>query len=330
MARQRSKKALTLDDYTVALICPLEVEMSAARYMLDEEHDRLPAAIGDTNQYILGQMSGHNVAIASLPTGYQGIAPAATLSSHMARTFPFINLRLLVGIGGGVPSETTDVRLGDVVVSVPDGTQGGVIEYDLGRQTSTGFERKGFLCPPPTEWLAVVSVMRSDHRTQPNHVSRFISNMIDRFPTLVQYCRPSTDVLYQSDYVHRPGWGACENCEPTKHVIRGRRNSDAEPVIHYGLIASGNRVIKDAKERDKISKDSGGAICFEMEAAGLMNNFQCIVIRGIADYADSHKNDIWQPYAAAAAAGTAKEILSYIKPQSGTSSSPPAFSEMGR
>ncbi|KAE8371034.1 hypothetical protein BDV26DRAFT_299170 [Aspergillus bertholletiae] len=293
--------------------------MSAARYMLDEEHDRLSAARGDTNQYIFGEISGHNIAIASLPTGYQGIASAATVASHMARTFPSITLRILVGIGGGVPSEKADIRLGDVVVSVPDGTQGGVIEYDLGKQTSTGFQRKGFLCPPPTEWLTVLSVMKSDHRIRRNHVSRFITGMIDRFPRLVEYIRPETDVLYQSDYHHSPEWSTCENCNADREVVRCARESPDEPVIHYGLIASGNRVMKDGVERDTISKDSGGAICFEMEAAGLMNDFRCIVIRGISDYADSHKNDIWQPYAAAAATGVAKEMLSYIDPPFGCS-----------
>lgn len=53
-------------------------------------------------------------------------------------------------------------------------------------------------------------------------------------------------------------------------------------------------------------------MCFEMEAAGLMNNFPCLVIRGICDYADSHKNKKWQIYAAATAAACAKEILSVI------------------
>ena len=53
-------------------------------------------------------------------------------------------------------------------------------------------------------------------------------------------------------------------------------------------------------------------MCFEMEAAGLMNDFGCLVIRGICDYADSHKNKKWQPYAAATAAACAKEILSVI------------------
>ncbi|KAJ5021737.1 hypothetical protein J3E73DRAFT_434813 [Bipolaris maydis] len=55
-------------------------------------------------------------------------------------------------------------------------------------------------------------------------------------------------------------------------------------------------------ERDKVSAELGGVLCFEMEAAGLMNSFPCLVIRGICDYADSHKNKKWQPYAAGIAA----------------------------
>ena len=55
-----------------------------------------------------------------------------------------------------------------------------------------------------------------------------------------------------------------------------------------------------------------GVLCVEMEAAGLMDDFPCLVIRGICDYADSHKNKRWQPYAAATAAAYAKELLSTI------------------
>jgi nucleoside phosphorylase len=80
-------------------------------------------------------------------------------------------------------------------------------------------------------------------------------------------------------------------------------------TIHYGTIASGNQVIKDGISRDRLSAELGGVLCFEMEAAGLMNDFPCLVIRGICDYADSHKNKAWQPYAAATAAAYAKELL---------------------
>jgi nucleoside phosphorylase len=85
-------------------------------------------------------------------------------------------------------------------------------------------------------------------------------------------------------------------------------------VVHYATIASGNRVIKNAAERDTVSKKFGGVLCFEMEAAGLMNSFPCLVVRGICDYADSHKNKTWQAYAAGTAAACAKEVLLVIPP----------------
>ena len=83
-------------------------------------------------------------------------------------------------------------------------------------------------------------------------------------------------------------------------------------MIHYRTIASGSRVIRDASERDKVSAELRGVLCFEMEAAGLMNRFPCLVIRRICDYADSHKNKKWQPYAVGTAAAFAKEVLSVI------------------
>lgn len=85
-------------------------------------------------------------------------------------------------------------------------------------------------------------------------------------------------------------------------------------TVHYGTIASGNQVIKDAAERDRVSAKLGGVLCFKMEAAGLMNSFPCLVICGISDYADTHKNYKWQKYAAGTAAAYAKELLSAIPP----------------
>ena len=40
-----------------------------------------------------------------------------------------------------------------------------------------------------------------------------------------------------------------------------------------------------------------------------MDDFPCLVIRRICDYADIHKDKRWQPYAAAVAAAYAKELL---------------------
>ena len=82
--------------------------------------------------------------------------------------------------------------------------------------------------------------------------------------------------------------------------------------MHYGTIASGNQVIKDAAVRDRLSAELGRVLCFKMEAAGLINSFLCLVVRGVCDYADSYKNKRWQAYAATTAAGYAKEMLSVI------------------
>jgi hypothetical protein len=92
-----------------------------------------------------------------------------------------------------------------------------------------------------------------------------------------------------------------------------RTEDDDNPTIHYGLIASANQLMKDALIRDKLSAEKD-VLCFEMEAAGLMNHFPCLVIRGICDYADSHKNKAWQGYAAMVAAAYAKDLLYRIAP----------------
>jgi nucleoside phosphorylase len=96
--------------------------------------------------------------------------------------------------------------------------------------------------------------------------------------------------------------------------VRRNARGDTSPEAHYGVIASGNRVIKSAAERDRLGRDLQ-ALCVEMEAAGLMNDFPCLVIRGVCDYADSRKNNDWHKYAAVTAAAYAKELLLYISPE---------------
>jgi ankyrin repeat protein/nucleoside phosphorylase/dephospho-CoA kinase len=303
------------NDYTVAVVCALGFEMSAVRYMLDNEHPRLPTKQGDSNLYVLGELSGHNVAIACLP-GTQGKGAAAIVANNMQRTFPSIKWWLLVGIGGGVPSPTHDICLGDIVVSMPDSSSGGVVQYDLGKDVEDGFTLKGFLWPPPAILRSAVELMQSDHLTKSNKVNTFLSEMLQKWPRLAAYQRPPTDsdVLFQTDYPHVPDQATWERRENTQIVDRPARGSD-NPKIHYGLIASGDRVMRSATKRNMTGQDIGDILCFEMEAAGIMTEFPCIVIRGISDYADSHKNDKWQHYAAAAAAGCAKELLSYLDPE---------------
>ena len=165
--------------------------------MLDYEHLRLPPRQGDSNMYILGELSDHNVVLAWLP-GNQGKGAAAIVATNMARTFPSVKWRFLVGIGGGVPSDKHDIRLGDVVISMPEGQYGGVVQYDLGKDTEDGFQLKGFLCPPPTTLRNAVYMMQSDHLTKKNKVAEFLSAMVQKGPKLVVYHGPQGQILAES------------------------------------------------------------------------------------------------------------------------------------
>lgn len=300
------------ESYTVAVICAIGFEMSAVRYMLDREHPRLPPKQGDSNLYVLGELSGHNVVLACLP-GIQGKGAVATVATNMARTFPCIEWRFLVGIGGGVPSNKHDIRLGDVVVSMPEGQYGGVVQYDLGKDTEDNFQLKGFLWPPPAKLRSAVEMMQSDHLMADNKVEEFLAQMLQKGSRLSIYQRPPTehDILFHVDYPHVGSGSGCEHCDKAKTIGRLPRQFSRSEV-HYGLIASGDRVMRSAAKRNASTASVGDILCFEMEAAGIATEFPCIVIRGISDYADSHKNDSWQRYAAAAAAASAKELLSYI------------------
>ncbi|KAH7012558.1 uncharacterized protein B0I36DRAFT_436613 [Microdochium trichocladiopsis] len=111
-----------------------------------------------------------------------------------------------------------------------------------------------------------------------------------------------------SNYEHKDNTRGCEICDSSRLAIRGKRRDGDGPVVHYGTIASGDQVFKNARLRDRIGK-THGALCIEMEAAGLKHDFPSLVIRGICDYADSHKKKEWQDYASAAAAVFAKLFL---------------------
>jgi nucleoside phosphorylase len=216
----------------------------------------------------------------------------------------------MVGIGGGVPSEEVDIRLGDVVVSQPVQTFGGVVQYDFGKATPSGFERTGSLNAPPQILLNAVSKMRANHLRRRSNLPEHVSKLSH----IPEFTRASAgpDMLFEATYDH-VGGRICEACSADQRVARQPRERE-DIVIHYGMIASGNQVMRDGITRDTVSAELGGVLCFEMEAAGLMNNFPCLVLRGICDYADSHKNKKWQAYAAGTAAACAKEVLLVIPP----------------
>jgi len=304
-------QCLSRDSYTVGWVCALPIELAAAQAMLDDQHDNLPQNSDDTNTYTLGRIGEHNVVLACLPAGQTGANSAAAGAMQMKSAFRAIRFGLMVGIGGGVPSAEADIRLGDIVVSQPGKGHGGVVQYDFGKSTPSGIKRMGFLNTPPRILLTAVAKLRANHDLGKSGLWGHISNL-GRLPKFSRD-QAGEDVLFEADYNHIGG-NDCTSCDNVKKLRREPRMVDI-PEIHYGTIASGNLVMRDGSTRDQISSEfgePGDVLCFEMEAAGLMNTFPCLVIRGICDYADSHKNKKWQPYAAGTAAAYAKELLSVM------------------
>ncbi|KAK3942551.1 hypothetical protein QBC46DRAFT_426439 [Diplogelasinospora grovesii] len=311
------------EHYTIGWICALSTERVAAEVFLDERHDG-PKSISpnDNNDYTLGRIGKHNVVIAVLPDGEYGTSSSASVARDMLHSFRNIRIGLMVGIGGGAPSSKHDIRLGDIVVSAPRDGKGGVVQYDFGKTVQgQGFQPTGFLNQPPSVLRTAVSGLRAHYESEGHKLNESVNHILEKKPRLQKkYKRPDpdTDRLYQSGVIHVRNDGAscaafCGD-DASKLIARPERTEhDDNPAIHYGLIASGNQLMKDAVIRDKLVEERG-MLCFEMEAAGLMNHFPCLVIRGVCDYSDSHKNKQWQGYAAMVAAAYAKDLLVRIAP----------------
>ncbi|KAL5041215.1 hypothetical protein BDW71DRAFT_213261 [Aspergillus fruticulosus] len=271
------------EEYHIAWITALPIELSAATTMLDEEY--------------ASRVGRHNIVLVCLPAGQIGTSSTATTVAEMKSKFPALQIGLLVGIGGGVPSSNADVRLGDVVISQPQRGHGGVIQYDFGKIGPGGKHiPTGFVYAPPAILLSAITRLKSNQFLGRSSLGSHLQCLAP-FPAF-QRQNAGADVLFQADYEH-PGGPNCDGCRKDMEIIRPSRDGHGI-VLHY-----------DGKTRDGLSAEFGGILCFEMEAAGLLNFLPCIVIRGICDYADSHKNKMWHPYAAGNAAACAKELLTY-------------------
>lgn len=311
-------------NYTVGYICALSTEAIAARAFLDEIHGA-PAEVSqhDNNWYTLGKIGRHKIVIAVLPRGKYGHVNAATVARDMLNTFPNIRVGLMVGIGGGAPTPQQDVRLGDVVVSSPGNGNTGVIQYDYGKAIQDQpFLETGTLTAPPPLLLTAIAGQEITYKSDGHRLEKDIEEALQKNDRLHdEFSRPSavSDRLYKSDFIHHDSKADCSNAcgdEPSTLVSRherGQKRSEDNLKVHYGLIATANTLMKDALFRDNMAVGRG-VLCFEMEAAGLMDHFPCLVIRGICDYSDSHKNKDWQGYAAMAAAAYARDLLLRILP----------------
>ncbi|KAH8590405.1 nucleoside phosphorylase domain-containing protein [Bisporella sp. PMI_857] len=307
-----AKIKLKADAYTVGIIYIKPLEMNAITVMLDEGHEPILLHFEDDNEYILGKIGNHNVAIAGPPRGAQGKVAIADVVSRIRLTFRNIRVGLLVGIGGGVPYPKHDVRLGDVVVGAPE-VGPAVVQYDLGKQLPDRIEVTRTLNKPPALLLKVVNKVDNKYQTLKEGEEDFLTAHLKRFAKYRRikdlYRHPLLpDRLFLANYSHEDGT-QCSSHGRRYEVERQKRDPPDEIRVHYSTILSGDLVMKAGEIRDQLSTNFGNALCFETEAAGLMDVFPCLVIRGICDYSDSHKNKDWQGYAAATAASYAREVL---------------------
>lgn len=111
--------------------------------MLEERHPNLSKPPNDPNFYIFGLICGYDMTIAYLPKGKIGTNLAITVVSYMIHAFSAVRFGLMVGIGGGI---TPEIRLGDVIISVPVAQFPGVVQWDRGKAEQGGTF--------PTDWRA--------------------------------------------------------------------------------------------------------------------------------------------------------------------------------
>ncbi|KAL8402397.1 hypothetical protein RB596_008966 [Gaeumannomyces avenae] len=313
------------DDFEIAIICALTQEADAVKALFDERwdghgQDGYGKVAGDPYSYACGRIGRHNVVVPHM-TG-MGKADAANVATNCGRSFPGVKIALVVGVCAGVPSvsggpgQKKDVVLGDVIISQ------GVVQYDFGRQTDAGLYTKvtplESLGKPITEISSLVAMLKSrdDRKRLLQDMSEYLDVLQGEQDLEAGYPGVDQDWLFEPSYRHTKPTKKCEDiCDRTKLVRRDRLQGPNPPMpeVHFGLIASGDKVMKSARQRDKIIRDHN-VVAFEMESAGVWDVIPCVVIKGVCDYADSHKAKSWQKRAAAAAAACMKAFLVRLEP----------------
>lgn len=342
-----NRRPLDRSGFEIAIICALPLETHAVLCSLDEiwheagQHYR--KAVGDCNAYDYGRIGVHSVVVLTL--GGMGKVKASTAAQSLKMSFSSIKLALLVGICGGVPfkSDGSEMILGDVILSES------IVEFDFGRRYHGHLVSKNTILDvhgrPNEEILGLLqrwkvpSLLAHLRERSWQHLKSLLEH------PLVQTVYPGQeeDKLFPANYIHQHhshcvdcdaiGSGCSRardascvdlHCDERRLISRRRLNTELFlqhgliPGIHFGPIGTSDSVMKSAQDRDEYAQ-SRGIIAFEMEGAGVWNKFNSLIIKGVCDYSDSHKNKKWQDYAAAVAASVAKEVLSqYVlaqKPQ---------------
>jgi nucleoside phosphorylase len=325
------------NDFKIAIICALSVEFDAVEALLDEHYESYGKQRGDLNFYQTGRIEKYNTVLVSLPE--IGKRSAASVASSLLISFPAIDLAILTGICGGVPfpSAGTELILGDVIISSK------VAEYDFGKLYPDGFQQKGDYTETLgradrdiRSFLSALKTRRLQYQFQErhlNHLSR-LKSLDNRW----QYPGAAQDQLFEATYRHKHRHQTamttciCTNCTSNEYPMYGKalesdcnqlgcterlikRNRltarNPSPRMHFGTLGSGDTVMKSGEHRDKMVERTG-IIGFEMEGVGICDSLRCVIIKGVSDYADSHKNKIWQEYAAGTAASCTKAFLEVL------------------
>ncbi|EHK25615.1 uncharacterized protein TRIVIDRAFT_143376, partial [Trichoderma virens Gv29-8] len=338
-----SQRPSRREDFEVAIICALPLEYDAVALLFDEfwdkDGDTFGRAVGDVNNYTTGRIGKHDVVLALLPD--MGKTNAAGAAASMRSSYGALRLVILAGTCGGVPQNDQDeVFLGDVVISKT------VIQYDFGTMYPHGFIRKDTVEDNLSKHdknirnlLAIFNTDSGQEKLQ-QKTAYFLKQLQEKaikHRAKYEYPGMAKDKLFESSYRHRhhnSGMCVCSNihgrkdpacdealtsscddlgCDDEYLVERSRQDKAQDPAIYIGAVASGDTVMMSGEDRDRIVKKER-VIAFEMEGAGAWEEVPCIVVKGICNYADCHKNKIWQHFAAATAASASKAILErYMK-----------------
>lgn len=322
--------------FGVGIICALPLEATAVSALFDTEWDShlYGKAVGDTNAYSTGSIGRHNVVLVHM-AGMGKIA-AATAAANLRASFEGVQLAIVVGVCGAIPlrkQPDAEIHLGDVIISE------GLVQYDFGRRyPSNQFARKDTprdnLPRPSPEIRAVLAKLQVEQGRRALH-ERTIGHLLDlreKLYGVATYPGATEDKLFEPTYRHKHhvDWtcaaclkndDVCDSaikltcdhlqCHEGNLVPRQRLSEPFNPVIHFGLVASGDTVMKSGVDRDSIAARDQ-VIAFEMEGAGVWELFRgVLVIKAACDYADSHKSKNWQGYAAATAAAATKGFLEH-------------------
>lgn len=333
-------------DFQIAIICALSLEYDAATLIVDEfwdqDNKQYGRTSGDTNIYRNGRIGMHNVVLMLLPN--MGKAAVAGSAASLRTSYSNLRITFLVGVCGGVPIVgAREALLGDVAIGEA------IIQYDFGRQYPGEFIPKETAVAtqslPNKDIRTLLAYFKSDtgktdlRQNTARHLKALQgAAILMEHQNSYRYPGFAEDKLFDATYRHKhrggppgdsccdkPG-GYCDNaaqsscyelgCDDRKLVQRQRLElkrylsiEEAQcPDIFIGRFASADTVMKSGDHRDQIAKQYN-IIAFEMEGAGLWDECPCIVVKGICDYSDSHKNKIWQPFAAATAAAAVKAML---------------------